>query len=67
MSQLLSREQAAMYLGISVRTLDRKRMDGQIPYISECKHARVRFFEKDLNRYLATYRRGGQTCRNMER
>ena len=56
-ARLLSRDEAAQYLGISVRTLDRLRATGHLRYIAECKHARVRFTQNDLDKYIRKCRK----------
>lgn len=49
---LLSRSDAATYLGISVRTLDRLAHAGKIPYVSDRPGARVRYLQRDLDNYI---------------
>jgi excisionase family DNA binding protein len=52
MTRLLSRPEAAQYLGISVRTLDRRTSEGKIRYVSDRRGARVTYREKDLEDYV---------------
>ena len=51
-SQLLSRQEGAQYLRISMRTLDRLVRQGRIGYISAGHGCRVLFRERDLVEYL---------------
>lgn len=49
---LLSRHDAAQYLGISLRTLDRRTKDGHIAYISSCRGGRVQYQMRELDKYI---------------
>lgn len=51
---LLSRKQAADYLGISTRTFDRLRLVASIPFVTIGK--RNKFLQRDLNAYTAEQR-----------
>lgn len=57
---LLNRAQAAEYLGISVRSLDRRAHEGRIPYISDRPGARVLYSTDALDRYIRQATRGSQ-------
>lgn len=52
MSDLKTRSEAAEYLRISVRTLDRRHKDGRIPCVSDHRYARVLYRKKDLDNYI---------------
>ena len=52
MSDLKTRSEAAEYLRISVRTLDRRRKEGRIPCVSDHRNAKVLYREKDLDHYI---------------
>ena len=62
MISLLNKHDAAAYLGISVRTLDRRIAAGRLPYVSDRPGARVHFRQSDLDQYIKknihTVRRG---------
>lgn len=49
---LMSRAEAAQYLGISTRTLDRRAAQGKIRYISSCRGGRIQYRDSDLERYI---------------
>ena len=51
MTSLLSRAEAAQYLGISTRTLDRRSKSGCIPYISNCPGGRVHYRREALKKH----------------
>lgn len=51
---LLTRPEAAEYLRVSVRTLDRRIRNGQIPCMSDHRGARVFFRQCDLEKYIKT-------------
>lgn len=58
---LMSKKEAAEYLKISQRTLDRRREGGRIPCISDHKGARVHYRQDDLDKYIKVCtRRVGQ-------
>lgn len=63
---LLNRAQAAEYLGISVRSLDRRAHEGRIPYISDRPGARVLYSRDALDRYIkkATRAHGKEVLRD---
>ena len=50
--QLMSRAEAAQYLGISTRTLDRRVAEGKIRYISSCRGGKIHYRDSDLERYI---------------
>jgi len=50
---LLTRQEAAKHLGISLVTLDEARMAGQIAFIQRKPCAKVFFREADLETFLA--------------
>lgn len=52
MTTLMSRIEAAQYLRISVRTLDRRTREGKIPYVSDHHGARVHYRITDLDAYI---------------
>ena len=52
MTSLLSRTEAAQYLGISTRTLDRRSKSGCIPYISSCPGGRIHYRREALEKYI---------------
>lgn len=52
MSDLKTRSEAAEYLRISVRTLDRRHKDGRIPCVSDQRYGRVLYRQKDLDSYI---------------
>ncbi len=54
-SAILSRRQAAAWLGVSVRTFDRMQKDAAIPYVTVGK--RKKFLLRDLETYLQSQRR----------
>lgn len=58
-AKILSRYEAAEYLRISVRTLDRRQQEGRIQYISDRKHARVQYLQRDLDAYIQRCRKKG--------
>jgi excisionase family DNA binding protein len=51
---MLTRPEAAEYLGISVRTLDLWRADGQVPYhmVGPPKARKIKFKKEDLDRLI---------------
>lgn len=49
---LLDRVAAANYLGISIRTLDRRTKEGKIAYISDRPGARVHYQPAELEKYI---------------
>lgn len=53
MAYLLTRQQAAEYLGVSLVTLDEARMAGQIAFIQRKPCAKVFFRAADLETFLA--------------
>lgn len=52
MSDLKTRSEAAEYLRISVRTLDRRHKEGRIPCVSGQRYGRVLYRQKDLDSYI---------------
>lgn len=50
--QLLSRQEAAEYLGISTKTLDRRTAEGKIRYISACRGGRVQYRVEHLDKFI---------------
>ena len=52
MCQLLNKKQAAEYLGVSTRTLDRRVTDGRLSYVSDHPGTRVFFRQVDLDKYI---------------
>lgn len=50
--KLLDRTEAAEYLGISTRTLDRRTKEGKIAYISDRPGARVHYQATELEKYI---------------
>lgn len=52
MSDLKTRSEAAEYLRISVRTLDRRHQEGRIPCVSDQRFGRVLYRKKDLDSYI---------------
>jgi len=53
MEKLLKRKEAAIVLGIGVRTLDAARMKGQISFIQHEENGCVYFTESALQEYVA--------------
>ena len=51
-NHLMSKKEAAEYLKISERTLDRRRERGRISCISDHKGARVHYRQDDLDKYI---------------
>ena len=49
---LMSRAEAARYLGISPRTLSRRIDEGSLPFVRTCKHGRVYFRKSDLDDFI---------------
>ena len=49
---LLSRSKAAEYLGISVRTLDRRTKARQIPVVRPRPGGKVQYLRRDLDRFI---------------
>jgi len=54
--RLLRTKQAAVYLGLSVRTIRNLAQQGQLPYVSEGNGSPWRFDLKDLERYIETHK-----------
>jgi len=55
MTILLSRAEAAEYLRISVRTLDRRAHEGKIRFVSDRRGARVHYRQEDLDKYIKNH------------
>lgn len=53
---LLSRSKAAEYLGISVRTLDRRTKARQIPVVRPRPGGKVQYLRRDLDRFIERHR-----------
>ena len=53
MEKLLTRKQAAEYLGISITTLDRARFEREIAYVQYRPNGCVFFTEQALQEYVA--------------
>lgn len=53
MDELLTRQQAAEALGISVSTLDVERMAGRLAYIQRKRNGRVWISQKAIQDYLS--------------
>ena len=51
-TMLMSRIEAAKFLGVSTRTLDRRAAEGKIRYISSCRGGRIHYRDSDLERYI---------------
>lgn len=49
---LLSRSKAAEYLGISVRTLDRRTKARQISFVRPRRGGKVQYLQRDLDHYI---------------
>lgn len=49
---LMDRAMAANYLGISIRTLDRRTREGKIAYVSDRPGARVHYQSSELDKYI---------------
>ena len=52
MKELLSRQECAEYLRISVRTLDRRIKEGKIRCVQHCPGGRILIRQKDVDKYL---------------
>ena len=64
-SKLLSREDAAAYLGISVRTLDRLRAEGKMSFVR--LGGRVSYLPSDLDAYVERNRVEAARPRTLEK
>lgn len=53
MDELLTRQQAAEILGISVSTLDIERQEGRLTYIQRKRNGRVWITQEAIREYLA--------------
>ncbi len=53
MDKLITRKEAAQFLGISIATLDAARSNGQISYVQYVENGCVYFTEAGLQEYIA--------------
>ena len=53
MEKLMTRKEAARYLGVGLTTLDAARAEGKITYIQYAENGSVRFTEDSLQEYIA--------------
>ncbi|MBQ2782584.1 MAG: helix-turn-helix domain-containing protein [Oscillospiraceae bacterium] len=53
---LMTRSQAAEYLAISIRTLDRRTKAHQIPVIRPRRGGKVQYLRRDLDKYIEKFR-----------
>jgi len=63
---LLSREEAAAILGVSVRSVDRLRECGRLPAVQFTRRARVRYRSEDVEALLEPETRGPHPVRASE-
>ena len=54
--EYLSEPEAALYLGISLSSLKRKRLNGEGPAYLRLSERMVRYFQEDLDAYIASCR-----------
>lgn len=55
MDKLITRKEAAQFLGISIATLDAARSNGQISYVQYVENGCVYFTEAGLQEYIAKF------------
>ena len=52
MDQVMTRQECAEYLRISVRTLDRRIKEGRIRCVQHCPGGRILIRQKDVDKYI---------------
>ena len=69
MEKLLTRKEAAALLGISTKTLDVARINGQVSFVQYVENGSVYFTEAGLQEYIAraTHRARPQDLRPLRR